>query len=174
MAWTSSAAAQHPADSTGHIMPREATSAHLQQDDIRQDAVAMSLTTDTLSIALPDSAKSRHKRDWNTWRPNPKRAMWLALVLPGAGQIYNRKYWKLPILYGGFVGLSYAITWNNNHFQDYFEAQKALLDDNPDNDHVWHSMLPYGQDPATADKNWFADVLKDRKKKRANRSLRRM
>lgn len=131
MAWTSSAAAQHPADSTGHIMPRETTSAHLQQDDIRQDAVAMSLTTDTLSIALPDSAKSRHKRDWSTWKPNPKRAMWLALVLPGAGQIYNRKYWKLPIIYGGFVGCAYAMRWNNMMYRDYSQAYLDIMDQDP-------------------------------------------
>ena len=55
----------------------------------------------------------RKKRNWATWRPDTKRAMWLALVLPGAGQIYNRKYWKLPFIYGGFVGCTYAITWNN-------------------------------------------------------------
>ena len=51
----------------------------------------------------------KEKRDWSTWRPSAKRAMWLAIVIPGAGQIYNRKYWKLPIVYGGFLGCLYAI-----------------------------------------------------------------
>ena len=64
----------------------------------------------------------RKKRNWATWRPDTKRAMWLALVLPGAGQIYNRKYWKLPFIYGGFVGCTYAITWNNQMYHDYSQA----------------------------------------------------
>ena len=43
--------------------------------------------------------------------PNPTKATWLAVVFPGGGQIYNRKYWKLPIIYGGFAGCAYALSW---------------------------------------------------------------
>ena len=72
------------------------------------------------------------RRDWSTWRPSAKRAMWLAIVLPGAGQIYNRKYWKLPIIYGGFMGCFYAIRWNNMMYRDYSQAYKDIMDDNPE------------------------------------------
>ena len=85
--------------------------------DRQTPAVAMGTDTltgdEAIDIILPDSAWSgkkakKAKRDWSTWRPNPKRALWLAIVAPGAGQIYNRKFWKLPIVYGGFVGSIYA------------------------------------------------------------------
>ena len=52
-----------------------------------------------LQMALKeDPVKTKKKRDWSTWTPNPKRALWLALVIPGGGQIYNRKYWKLTLV----------------------------------------------------------------------------
>ncbi len=63
--------------------------------------------------------------------PNPKRALWLALVLPGAGQIYNRKYWKLPIFYGGFLGCTYALLWNQQMYRDYSQAYLDIMDDDP-------------------------------------------
>lgn len=75
--------------------------------------------------------KSKQKRDWKTWRPSAKKAMWLAIVIPGAGQIYNRKYWKLPIVYGGFVGCAYAMRWNNMMYQNYSQAYLDLMDDDP-------------------------------------------
>ena len=78
-----------------------------------------------------DLVPKRKKRDWTTWRPETKRAMWLSLVLPGAGQIYNRKYWKLPIIYGGFVGCAYAMRWNNMMYHDYSQAYMDLMDDDP-------------------------------------------
>lgn len=86
---------------------------------------------DILPLTATDTMPKKQKRDWNTWRPSPKRAMWLALVLPGAGQIYNRKFWKLPIFYGGFVGCAYAMRWNNMMYRDYSQAYLDIMDDDP-------------------------------------------
>ena len=43
--------------------------------------------------------------------------------------LYNRKYWKLPIVYGGFVGCAYALTWNNRMYKDYSQAYLDIMDD---------------------------------------------
>lgn len=64
----------------------------------------------------------------NMWVPNSNTSTWLAVVFPGGGQIYNRKYWKLPIIYGGFVGCAYALTWNNKTFKDYSQAYFDIMD----------------------------------------------
>lgn len=65
------------------------------------------------------------------WLPNPTKATWLALVFPGGGQIYNRKYWKLPIIYGGFAGCAYALAWNGKTYKDYSQAYLDIMDNNP-------------------------------------------
>ena len=90
--------------------------------------------TDTVSmeqIGKVVKKAKKAKRDWSTWRPDPKRAMWLAIMLPGAGQIYNRKYWKLPIVYGGFLGCIYAMRWNNQMYLDYSQAYLDIMDKDP-------------------------------------------
>ena len=68
--------------------------------------------------------------DPKRWVPNPTKATWLALVIPGGGQIYNRKYWKLPIFYGGFAGCAYALTWNGKMYKDYSAAYKDAVNEN--------------------------------------------
>lgn len=68
--------------------------------------------------------------DTKRWVPSPTKATWLALVIPGGGQIYNRKYWKLPIFYGGFAGCAYALTWNNKMYKDYSAAYKDAVNGN--------------------------------------------
>ena len=56
---------------------------------------------------------------------SPKKAAIYSAVIPGAGQIYTKKYWKVPIIYGGLVTSAYFINDNNNQYNEYRDA--ALL-----------------------------------------------
>ena len=97
---------------------------------------------DSFSVITDNILKQkRPRRDLTKFKPDPIRAMWIGLVLPGAGQIYNRKYWKLPIVYGGFLGCVYALTWNNQMFSDYSQAYLDITDSDP-NTKSYEKMLP--------------------------------
>jgi hypothetical protein len=61
-------------------------------------------------------------------RHSPNRAANMSALVPGLGQVYNKKYWKLPIIYGGGAALIYAITWNNRNYQKYLTAYKLDTD----------------------------------------------
>lgn len=111
---------------------------------------------DSLIIANLDIAYSE-------WLPDPKKATWLALAVPGGGQIYNKKYWKLPIVYGGFVGCVYALTWNGQMLRDYSNAYIDIMDNDP-NTNSYEDLLPPNYD-IEANKDWLKDVFKNRKNK---------
>ncbi len=116
------------------------------------------------TAAANDSVSKRVKRDWSTWRPNPKRAMWLALVIPGGGQIYNRKYWKLPIVYGGFVGCAYAMRWNNQMYKDYSQAYMDLMDNDPKTE-SYNQFLHLGAQINDQNQSRYEKLFKNRKDK---------
>ena len=124
-------------------------------------ADSKALTPDTASFVLKKPRKMREKRDWTTWKPNPQRALWLALVIPGAGQIYNRKYWKLPIVYGGFLGCVYALTWNGQMYSDYSQAYLDIMDSDP-NTKSYEKMLPPRYD-ITGKEERFKGIFKSKK-----------
>jgi hypothetical protein len=121
---------------------------------------------DSISVIVDTTfSKKEMKQDWSTWRPDPKRALWLALVIPGGGQIYNRKYWKLPLVYGGFIGCMYAINWNNTMYKDYSQAYIDLMDNDP-NTQSYNQFLHLGMKITTeADKKRFEDIFRKRKDK---------
>ena len=106
--------------------------------------------------------KIKQKRDWATWKPDPKRALWLALVLPGAGQIYNRKYWKLPIIYGGFIGCAYAMRWNNQMYIDYSQAYLDIMDDDP-NTASYTQFLHLGNQINSSNIERYKEVFRSRR-----------
>ncbi len=118
----------------------------------QQNGQAMELTTD----------QQKGKRDWATWRPSPKRAMWLAVILPGAGQIYNHKYWKLPIIYGGFVGSIYAMQWNNQMYHDYSQAYLDIMDSDPTTQ-SYNQFLHLGNQITSANESRYKTLFKKRK-----------
>ena len=131
-------------------------------DNAKIDSVVkqgLAIISDTLAKPQP-----KPKKDWNTWRPDPKRALWLALVIPGGGQIYNRKYWKLPIIYGGFMGCIYAMSWNNSQYVDYSKAYHDLTDNDPATQ-SYNEFLHLGTQIRDQDKKHYEDIFKKRKDK---------
>ncbi len=59
---------------------------------------------------------------------SPKKATLLSTALPGAGQAYNKKYWKIPVIYAGFAGLSYLVKVNHDDYLIYKNAFRKRLD----------------------------------------------
>lgn len=98
---------------------------------IEHDSLSQAINNEMSVLVDSTRIPTKPHRDMSTWRPDPKRALWLALVIPGGGQIYNRKYWKLPLVYGGFVGCLYAMNWNNTMYKDYSQAYIDLMDNDP-------------------------------------------
>lgn len=98
------------------------------------------------------------------WIPEPRRAVWLSLLVPGGGQIYNRKYWKLPIVYGGYVGCIYALTWNQATYTDYQNAYVDIMDSDPQTK-SYEDFLPPHYEIDTSMETWLKDVFKERKNK---------
>jgi hypothetical protein len=72
-----------------------------------------------------------------TKRYSPRKAILYAAILPGLGQVYNKKYWKLPLVYGGFYAIGYAINYYNNLYVEYkgylFYNIEAGLGENGEN-----------------------------------------
>ena len=152
-----------------------AFSLHAQERDVLlPDTLDRIVLTDSARIVevsdsmLQASIESSLKRE--RFVPDPIRAMWLGLVFPGGGQIYNHKYWKLPIIYGGFLGCVYALTWNSQMLHDYSQAYLDIMDKDP-NTKSYEKMLPIGYD-ITGREERFKNTFKNKKNFfRRNRDL---
>ncbi|UPL51222.1 DUF5683 domain-containing protein [Hymenobacter sublimis] len=76
--------------------------------------------------AVPDSSR-RTERLLGMRVTRPQKAALLALVLPGAGQVYNHKYWKLPLVYGAIGGTGYGLYFYQIRYKAYAKAKNELL-----------------------------------------------
>jgi hypothetical protein len=98
-----------------------------QQNNLAQD-----------SIAVPKPSKP-------VFKPNPMEATMLAFAFPGLGQIYNRRYWKVPFVYAGFGGLIYSIGFNTAHYNEYMKAYQDFTDNIPETDSYVKYVKAYDQ-----------------------------
>lgn len=126
-------------------------------------------TNDTIQVQhMPENSQNISKSDTVAWisdkmlndksvekiikstvpfKPDPNKAVLYSAIFPGLGQIYNRKYWKLPLVYGGFLGFAYAITWNGRQYNDYTGAYKAIMRSDPlapENFKIWSVFIRRG------------------------------
>ena len=130
-------------------------------DSLLADTVSGDTLKSQFSMLNVQPPKSK-RRDWSTWRPEPQRALWLALVIPGGGQIYNRKYWKLPLVYGGFMGCAYALTWNNTMYKDYSQAYLDIMDDDPGTA-SYNSFMHLGRTVTDSNLEYYQTLFKKRR-----------
>jgi len=70
------------------------------------------------------------------WAPDPKKALWMSLIVPGLGQIYNRSWWKTPLIYGGLGTSVWFIKTNNQHYKDFKQAYTDSFDPATENELV--------------------------------------
>ena len=136
-----------------------------------KDSISVSekflLQTDT--VRIDSLANGKMQLEEEKFKPDSKKAVILSAIFPGLGQIYNRKYWKLPLVYGSFIGCAYAITWNANQYNGYRSAYLNYLyyiNGRPSDNNSW-DVYRYGtylsQDPSTWTfdmQNQFSTALK--------------
>lgn len=105
----------------------------------------------SLWLQIPDSttmqqALSTADQVVNPWKPNSTKALLWALI-PGGGQIYNRKYWKLPIVWGALATCAYFIDFNGRQYAEYHAAYRDIKSSDPSKNTAWLSFAPAGTKP---------------------------
>lgn len=81
---------------------------------------------DTVYFAKPEKPAKQK------FSPDPLKATMLAVAFPGAGQIYNRKYWKVPVAYGLLGAALYFVGFNSSNYVTYMKAYQDFTDDIPE------------------------------------------
>jgi len=127
------------------------------------DSVTVLQNDSLITVAAPTVVQPSELR----WKPDPLKSVWLGVIVPGLGQIYNRSYWKLPIVYGGFMGCGFAISWNHERYSSYTQAYRDIVTDagnlSSDPTRSYNAILPEGYTiERLGGESGYTAILKDR------------
>lgn len=123
---------------------------------VMSDSIYITETSDTIVVQSEPQTSQVAISDF---QPDAQKAVWLAAVVPGLGQIYNRQYWKVPIIYGGTLGLVYGITWNDRMYVDYRKGYVDLMDKDPNTNYFEH-LLPSGVVLDNSNSSYYTKIIK--------------
>jgi hypothetical protein len=125
---------------------------------VQNDSINVVTSIDSLQTVLVEDSVETYVST-STFKPDAQKAVWLATVVPGLGQIYNRQYWKVPIIYAGTLGLVYGITWNDRMYVDYKKGYVDLMDGNP-NTNYFDYLLPEGVVLDDSNRDYYTRTIK--------------
>lgn len=159
----------------------EFTLSPLQIDSVQKDTITQ-VAEFTPSAPLPDTLQmlptpeAPLRRNFlatsSHFAPNPTLALLYALI-PGGGQLYNRKYWKIPLVLAAATACTYAVSWNARLYNEYHTAYVDFMNENPLEKDSWKGFVPNGGNPAdyVGDGNIQSRLKKGTELYRRNRDL---
>lgn len=183
---TDTLSATMPADST--IAVQAGDEASLADSATSATSVETEPPTAGNSVATPaqQSAKAPDKNKvgsgelpfvkrmtrWFTRYPNSSVAL-ICSIVPGGGQLYNQRYWKIPIVLSAMTAGVYAVTWNQRLYREYHTAYADLLSEHPLEHTSWQAFIPANADPSkyVTDGNLRSRLERGSKQYKENRDL---
>lgn len=97
---------------------------------------------DSTAFIQGDSVRPQIAAGKKKFIPNPGKATKLAALIPGSGQIYNRDYWKVPLVYAAFAGGTWTAVYWNIRYKDFLKGYKSFYDLEDPNSKTYGQLKP--------------------------------
>lgn len=114
------------------------------------DSAAVAAALDSAGPAAPVKKTGFFSKNY----PNPRKAALMSLVLPGSGQAYNKKWWKLPIVYATLGGLTWLEVSNIRNYREARDNYLWLVDGDPTT-----NVEPYYEGADATSLRQYRDIL---------------